>query len=217
VFLVENRGYDSPDRWYEVMQGPRKVGDFGWIDDVVRACHEDAAKQKVLHPGPTPPRRTPICDYDIPIGYRVALCETSGFGWPEDWFEAREAKRELGRFETRSDAIEACRNDDGWRKNRYDYINEEDEALVTLSGPDACHTCGKTFGPETPDACTCDGCYICGKTHESSEDTKVRRRCRVCNRLICRDCTLLARGERKYLDETLCSRACWYALGSPKE
>lgn len=47
VTYHENRGYDSPDRWYEAREGRRKIGiNFGRKDDAIEACVEDAKKRR---------------------------------------------------------------------------------------------------------------------------------------------------------------------------
>lgn len=45
VTYHENRGYDSPDRWFEAHYGNKKLGDFGSFEQALAACTTRAERK----------------------------------------------------------------------------------------------------------------------------------------------------------------------------
>jgi hypothetical protein len=61
-----------------------------------------------------------------------------------------------------------------------------------------------------------EGCCRCGKK-QHADGSAVTWKCQGCQGLVCRECTLTIPGSvpLEYYEETLCSVACWQAIGSP--
>ncbi len=61
-------------------------------------------------------------------------------------------------------------------------------------------------------------CNRCGKT-EHADGSPVTWLCISCMLRVCCDCALTIPGRipAEYYDDTLCSRACWEAIGKPEE
>lgn len=138
---------------------------------------------------------TPIDDFRIPPGY--AAIRVDAVDGTRHYFEAYEGPRKIGEFEWPSEAVEACITDSktrGWVKSRYDRIGGDDEEEPVPK----------------------DGCQRCGKPTEYDGAT-IRWRCQVCDKRICRGCTLTVPGQGVYFDTTLCSHACWVEAGRPEE
>lgn len=48
IRLFESRGYDSPDRWYEVHYGMVKIGRFSTVNEAITGCKKPPQKLLVL-------------------------------------------------------------------------------------------------------------------------------------------------------------------------
>lgn len=66
-------------------------------------------------------------------------------------------------------------------------------------------------------------CGVCG-TEKHEDGSPVTWQCQVCEKKVCRDCTLLIKNfdgslriPHEYYEMTLCSDACWEAAGKPVE
>ena len=133
----------------------------------------------------------------IPPGYEVIRCEDLY----KVWYEAQFRSRSLGNFCYENEAVKACVKDQaerGWAKSRYDIIAADEEQQAS----------------EKPS----EGCCQCGKTkHE--DGSEILWECQMCNRTVCRDCTLVIPGSypREYFFQTLCSHECWLRAGRPEE
>lgn len=143
-------------------------------------------------------RKTVVQDIRIPPGYEVSYHENRGYDSPDRWYEAHQGKRKLGEHGRKDDAIEACVEDAkkrGWQESRYDKILAEE---VPADPAFTCGTCRKT---------------------EHEDGSKVTWKCSVCEKTICRECTLTIPGScpLEYFERTLCSHACWIAAGRPDE
>lgn len=147
--------------------------------------------------------RTAVNDFRIPPGYTVNRVDAwvgPACDMGHARFEALEGKRKIGDFGFKSDAIEACRKDTkkkGWAKGRYDLIREAAD---------------EEDAPPPP----VDGCSKCGRKVED-DGAMVLWRCQVCDKIVCRRCTLTVPGIDQYFDTTLCSHACWVEAGRPDE
>lgn len=145
-------------------------------------------------------RKTTVSDFRIPAGYEVTHHENRGYDSPDRWYEAHEGKRKVGEYGYKDDAIEACCEDakkKGWAKSRYDIIAADDEEEPTPA----------------------EGCGVCGKTKNEEDDSEVLWKCSVCEKTVCRACTLTIPGSRpaEYFYQTLCSHVCWEKAGRPDE
>jgi hypothetical protein len=60
-------------------------------------------------------------------------------------------------------------------------------------------------------------CSQCGALAHGNADPPITWKCQVCNRLVCRSCTLTIPGSDpvEYYETTLCSRTCWEKAGRP--
>lgn len=140
----------------------------------------------------------PVEDLPLPEGFRVTFHTLVGHNVTDRWYEAfRPDGSKIGNFNCQDAALHAC-------------IGHASTEPPPPPEDDSIESTWKNVLGRHP-----DGCIRCKKTI-NQDGTRVTWRCAHCGHKVCRECTRqVFPGE--YHAMTLCSDACWEAVGRPDD